>query len=401
MARKCRQTTKGGLSLKYPDVLLDNFREIAPANTESATVSRAPGRIEILGNHTDYNGGLVLASTIDQFIWTLGVPSSETILRSVENDETVKFDSIEIDNPTEIHWSYYVRGIYWAFQRRKHVTKGITGVIHGNLPMAAGLGSSAALEVSLVNIISHLNKLKIIPKSKAMLAYEAERLFCGISCGVMDQFTSQLGKPDTLLGIHCGNMMTQEVPMQEDISFIVVNSMVDQSTSSIPKERRAECLRALNVLQEANWDIHSLSAISSSDLQSVGETLDDTLLKRVTHVVNENQRVRDGITAMKNNNPQALGKIMIESHESSRDLYEVSHQNLEILMGFAREQKGVLGSRLTGQGLGGNVLLLTKEQAAEDVLSEIAKVYERETGLVPETAICTIPGGVVVEDVSI
>ncbi|MGY5879009.1 MAG: galactokinase [Candidatus Thorarchaeota archaeon] len=389
------------MNLEYPDVLVKAFHDLDPPKSDSAVVSRAPGRIEILGNHTDYNGGLVLTSTIDQFVWTLGIPSQETILHSIDFDETARFKMNELDLPTEQHWSDYVRGVYWAFHRRHHAVEGITGVVHGNLPQRSGLSSSAALEVSLVNIISHIYKLKIIPKAKAMLAYESERLFCGISCGVMDQFTSQLGKPNSLLGIHCGNMLTQDVKIPDNISFAVVNSNVERSASVILNERRLECLEALSTLQEANWDIHSLSAISPEDLQSVAEILSDPLMKRVTHVVEENKRVREGIAAIQNNNPQSLGTIMKESHNSSRDLFEVSHPNLEILMTIAQQQQDILGCRLTGAGLGGNLLLLTKGKGVEDVVSTITHDYEQETGLEPETAICAIPGGVVVEDVSL
>ena len=364
-------------------------------------VSRAPGRIEILGNHTDYNGGLVLTSTVDQFVWTMGIPSAETILHSIDYDETVRFNPNNLGGLTEQHWSNYARGVYWAFNRRHHSVLGLTGVIHGDIPQDGGLGSSAAMEVSLVNLISHISKLKILPKAKAMLAYEAERLFCGISCGVMDQFTSQLGKSNTLLGIHCGNMITQDVTISENITFIVLNSMVTRSARDILNERRTECLKALTTLTEANWDIHSLSAISSSDLPSVSEILDEVLTNRVTHVVKENQRVRDGIAAINDNNLEALGKIMIASHISSRDLFEVSHPKLETLMEIAQQRKGILGCRLTGAGLGGNLLLLSKQKTAGRVLAEIVQEYEHETGLSPDTALCSIPGGVVVEDVMI
>ena len=387
--------------LEYPDVLINAMHDLDTKKSESVVVSRAPGRVEILGNHTDYNEGLVLTSTIDQYVWTMGVPSHETILHSIDYNETTRFGINELAIPTEQHWSDYARGIYWAFNRRHHDVRGITGVVHGNLPQGSGLSSSAALEVSLVNIIAHIGKLKIQPKAKAMLAFEAERLFCGISCGVMDQFTSQLGKPNSLLGIHCGNMQTQDIVIPENISFIVVNSMVSRSASVVLNERKAECLEALSTLQKADWDVHSLSAITPANLQSISEILDDTLLKRVTHVVEENQRVRDGIAAVKENNLEALGKIMIGSHNSSRDLFEVSHQNLETLMNIAQQRDGVLGCRLTGAGLGGNVLILAKQKIAEKVLTEITQEYEHETGLKPESAICAIPGGVVVEDVSI
>jgi len=331
----------------------------------------------------------------------MGIPSKETILHSVEYDETAKIIPNNVEQVNEQHWSNYARGVYWAFNRRHHSVPGVTGVIHGDVPQGGGLGSSAALEVSFVNLISHISKLKILPKAKAMLAYEAERLFCGISCGVMDQFTSQLGKPNTLLGIHCGNMMTQDVKLPEDITFIILNSMVSHSASDILNERRADCLKALTSLTEANWDIHSLSAISYSDLPSVSETLDEVLTNRVTHVVKENQRVRDGIVAIKDNNLKAFGKIMIESHNSSRDLFEVSHPKLETLMEIAQKRNGILGCRLTGPGLGGNILLLSKQKASERLLAEIIQEYEYETGLKPEAAICSIPSGVIVEDVTI
>jgi galactokinase len=389
------------LNLEYPEILTRAFQNLYEDKVDSAVVSRAPSRIEILGNHTDYNGGLVLTSTIDQFIWIMGTSSPETTLHSVEYDETIRINQKDLVGIPERHWSDYIRGVYWAFNRRHHSALGLTGVIHGNLTQGGELGSSAALEVSLVNIISHVSRLKIQPKSKAMLAYEAERLFCGISCGVMDQFTAQLGKPNSLLGIHCGNMLTQNIAVPENISFIVVNSMVSRDAGDLLNERRRECLRALTILQEAEWDIHSLSAITPTDLQSIKEILDETLMMRVTHVVKENQRVRDGIAAMQKSNLQLFGEIMIESHNSSRDLYEVSHENLEILITIAQRQKGIFGSRLTGTGFGGNVLLLVKDQYKKSVVSEITKMYEQATGLEPQMAICAIPGGVVVEDVAI
>ncbi|MHA1577430.1 MAG: galactokinase [Candidatus Thorarchaeota archaeon] len=387
--------------MDVPDILTKAFVDLDKGKSDSAVVSRAPGRIEILGNHTDYNGGLVLTSTVDQFVWTMGIPSTETILHSINYGETVRFNPNNVEHPNKQHWSNYARGVYWAFNRRHHSVLGLTGVIHGDIPQGGGLGSSAAMEVSLVNHISHISKLKILPKAKAMLAYEAERLFCGISCGVMDQFTSQLGKPNALLGIHCGNMMTQDVTLPENIKFIVLNSMVTRPSGDILNERRAECLKALTTLTEANWDIHSLSAISASDLHSVSETLDEVLTKRVTHVVNENQRVRDGIAAIKDNNLKAFGKIMIESHISTRDLFEVSHPKQETLMEITQQRNGILGSRLTGTGLGENLLILSKQKTAERVLAEIIQEYEHETGLKLKTVVCSIPGGVVVEDVTI
>ncbi|TFG31428.1 galactokinase [Candidatus Thorarchaeota archaeon] len=386
------------MNLVIPEILFDAFHDIVEDQKESIFGARAPGRIEIIGNHTDYNGGLVLASTLDRFIWVVGTTSDDTKLHSIEFNNTIRFDP---NNPifiNEVGWSNYARGVYWAFKRRNHDVKGLTGAIHGNIPLGGGLSSSAALQVALVNIISCLNNLKILPKSQAMLAFESERVFCGIACGVMDQFTSQLGKPNSLLGIHCGNLMTQDIAIPEGVSFIVVNSMVSRDSSTILHERKNESLQALKILQEAGWDIPNLSAITAAEVFKISESLDEKMSRRVRHVVNENQRVREGITLLQQNQIEEFGRLMIQSHGSSRDLYEVSHPNLEILMGISQNLDGVLGCRLSGAGAGGNLLMLTKTKDADRAATEMTKIYEKETGLLADTSICAIPGGVIVEE---
>jgi len=377
---------------------LDRFHSMIPDVKTTVVISRAPGRIEILGNHTDYNGGLVMASTIDQFIWSIGTTSEETTIHSVEFNQTVNFDSRDPQLLDNLHWSNYARGVFWAFRRRNHDVEGIKAVIHGNLPQGSGLSSSAALQVSLVNTISQLNRLNIHSKSKAMLAFESERLFCGLSCGVMDQFTSQLGKQDMLLGINCSNLVTQDIPMLSETSFIVINSMISRPSGVILNERKMECLRALQVLQETGWDISNLSAVTIPDLERLSESLEEKLCHRVIHIVTENHRVREGIALLKQKKINEFGKLMIESHASSRDLYEVSHPNLEILMGIAQHHDGVFGCRLTGAGLGGNLLVLAKREMTENIVSSITDAYEQESGLRAQSSICAIPGGVKIDE---
>ena len=386
------------MKAEIPDILLERFHDTVKDAESPVISSRAPGRIEILGNHTDYNGGLVLASTIDQFVWTIGSISEEVRLDSIEFNETARFDSHNPILVPDAQWSNYARGVFWAFRRRNHDIRGIRGVIHGDIPPGSGLSSSAALQVSLVNTIAYLNKLNILPKSKAMLAFESERLFCGIACGVMDQFTSQLGKPRALLGIHCGNLLTQDIAMPPEVSFMVMNSMVSRESKHILNERKSECRLALQTLQEAGWDIPYLSAIPFTGLDKASEILDEKLYRRVEHVVRENQRVREGIALLKEKRIPKFGELMIESHNSSRDLYEVSHPNLELLMKISMMQKGVIGCRLTGAGLGGNLLILIKTIEASKIAKSIADEYEKESGLVPSISTCEIPGGVTVEE---
>jgi galactokinase len=182
------------------------------------------------------------------------------------------------------------------------------------------------------------------------------------------------------------------------VSFVVVNSMISRDAGSVLNERKGECLQALQILQEIGWDISALSAISIADLANVTESLDEKLSRRVRHIVKENQRVRDGIALLQQNHIEEFGKLMIESHESSRDLYEVSHPNLEILMDISQGCEGMFGCRLTGAGSGGNLLLLTKTNDAERIIRETTTEYEKETGLLAESTLCAVPGGVVVEE---
>jgi galactokinase len=311
-----------------------------------------------------------------------------------ENQEFVLKDL----NPVNVKpWAMYAMGIFWAFQRRRHNVGGVSAVIHGDVPKGGGLSSSAALEVALVNLVLSTSGLTLKPKAAAMIAFEAERLFCGISCGVMDQFTSQLGKPNSLLSINCRNLLTRDIEMEIDASFIVVDSKVARSAGDALNERRHECIKALETLQEGGWDIQNLSDLRLEYLDKAGELLDELLMNRVTHIVSENDRVKRGTQAIENQDLEEFGMIMGESHASSRDLYDVSHDNLDQLVDLSQKQEGVFGSRLTGAGFGGSVLALVKNENIEQFRRNISQEYERETGMQPGIIPVNIPGGVTVK----
>ena len=213
----------------------------------------------------------------------------------------------------------------------------------------------------------------------------------------MDQFTSQLGKPNSLLSINCRNLLTQDIGMAFDASFVLVDSMVTKTAGDAVNERRHECMKALETLQEAGWDIQNLSDISLDYLAKAEDSLDKKLMKRVTHVVKENDRVRRGTDALTKKNLSDFGIIMEESHASSRDLYQVSHPKLDILVEISNCQEGVFGTRLTGAGLGGAVLALVDNTKIDGYLLSVVKEYEEETGLNPDVTRVSIPGGVQVE----
>ncbi|MDF1540346.1 MAG: galactokinase family protein, partial [Candidatus Thorarchaeota archaeon] len=175
-----------------PDGMMEQLQKLVGHRDMKPYLSRAPGRIEVLGNHTDYNSGLVLAATIDKYVWSLGVPSDNVTLYSMDFEEYAEFTPSEFGSSMGLSWMKYARGVYWAFKRRNHDVRGVTVVIHGDVPIGGGLSSSAAFEVSFANLVARNSNIELNAKATAMIAFEAENLYCGVSCGVMDQFTSQL-----------------------------------------------------------------------------------------------------------------------------------------------------------------------------------------------------------------
>ncbi|MFW9966566.1 MAG: galactokinase [Candidatus Thorarchaeota archaeon] len=363
-------------------------------------VARAPGRVEVLGNHTDYNSGMVMAATINRFVWAGGASSDEVDIYSLDFDEKTSFSPKGLQRTDEPQWDTYVKGVYWSFERRKHAVTGLTGIIHGDVPIGAGLSSSAALEVAIVNLVAAVSGLTMNPKSAAMVAFEAERLFCGISCGVMDQFTSQLGDPNSLLAIKCSNLQTKSIKISPKVKLVIADSKVSRSAGEVLNERRAECLSALNQLNESGMDLQSLSEIETHQLDDVDEVLDEKLAKRVRHVVSENARVREGIDALEEEDLRRFGALLYESHKSSKELYEVSHPRLDLLVDIARSHKGVYGSRMTGAGLGGATLSVVADEYVEEFRKEISEAYIAQTGDAPDVYMSEIPGGVVVDRLS-
>ncbi|MFX1260882.1 MAG: galactokinase [Promethearchaeota archaeon] len=366
-------------------------------NDNEVWFARAPGRVEVLGNHTDYNSGLVIASTIDRFVWAAGIASEEVDIYSLDYEERTSFSSKGLQSNNEIQWDSYARGVYWAFERRRHAVKGLTGIIHGNVPIGAGLSSSAALEVALVNVIAAASEVHLDPKAAAMIAFEAERLFCGISCGVMDQFTSQLGLPNSVLVINCGNLQTTSIQMSLKLKMVIIDSRVSRLAGDVLNDRRAECLSALKHLNESDMKLQSLSDIGLDQLDTVDDILEEKLARRVRHVVSENARVREGIDALEKADLRRFGSLLYESHVSSKELYEVSHPRLDLLVDIARSHKGVYGSRLTGAGLGGATLSVVADEYVEGFIEEITEAYESQTGETPDVYVPEIPGGVLVE----
>ena len=388
------------MKVQIPEGMVDQLDSVTMGKGAPPVIVRAPGRVEVLGNHIDYNGGFVLAATIERYVWSLGVPSEEVNLRSMNFRESIAFHPNVLIPTGMQNWGDFAQGIYWAFSRRQHKVRAVTAVTFGDVPIGSGLGSSAAFEVSIANLIAHISRLELNPKALAMLAFEAERLYCGVACGLMDQFASQLSKPGNLLAIHCASLRIGDIPLSPDVELVVTDTMVPRPASDALNERRTECQSALAQLTEAGGDSKNLSEIVPDQLGAVNAVLEETLARRVRHVVMENSRVQRGMDILREGRLKDFGQLMYESHASSRDLYEVSHPQLDFLVELARQQKGVLGSRLTGAGLGGAIISLVKTKHVDEFIRSVTQDYENATGQTPSILAGRPPGGVIVQETS-
>ncbi len=375
--------------------LADMVKSRTGKSLTGGVLSRAPGRVEVLGNHTDYNGGMVLAATIERYVWTVGVKGPVTEVCSREFGDCLAVGSGPIDKMDRLNWQSYIRGVHWAFDREGHVIRGLSAAVGGDVPLGAGVSSSAALEVSYAGFVNAIGGAGIAKKSIASLAYDAEHLYCGIACGIMDQFTSQLCRKDSVLAIDCATLKTWDSRLSSQLRLVVVDSMVKRMAAEVLNKRKDECTQALTILQTAGWGVDNLSQLAPESLPAIERVLDGSLLKRATHVINENARVKRGIILLNGGRTEEFGRLMIESHQSSRDLYEVSHPKLDLLVKIATSQEGVLGARLTGAGLGGGVLALVKDKHLRAFQEQMSRTYERETGVTPVIISGRIPGGAV------
>lgn len=397
---KKMQKNSGELFDVYiPEELVTAFRSEIDDATGPVFVSRASSCVEILGTHLDYNGGIVLASTIDRCVWVLGSQSEEVHLHSLQSNRGIRFKVGDAKTQTSSAWIDYLKGVFWAFSRRNHNVHGLGGVIYGNDQWENSRRSLVALEVSLASIIAQISSLRLHPKALAMLAFEAERLYCNVSGSLVNQFTAQLGKSNALLGIHCTNLLTQDVAMSSDVKFVTISPMIEKSANDILEKRKNECIQALTIIREAGGDIPNLSAIAPEEVEKLSEIMSENLTRRVGYVVTENHRVREGIGALKNLEFERFGRLLSDSHISARDLYEISHPRIELLREITQRHKGVLGSRLTGIEQNESLLILLKQSDVDSAVESIQQEYERETGIHTKASVCSIPGGVVVEEI--
>jgi galactokinase len=360
---------------------------------------RAPGRVNLIGEHTDYNDGFVLPAAIDRAITYAGRRRADRLVRIYSDDfkASVDIDLDDIQKDSKNTWSNFLRGVSKFLEADGHRLTGADIAFGGDVPREAGLSSSAAVEVGATAFWNKLLGLGLDPVYAVKLARRAENEFVGVPCGIMDQFISALGHRDHALFLDCRDLTYRHVPLRAGVKIVVCNSGVKRALAQSEYEvRLKQCREAVAKIAATGRAVKSLRDVQLSDLQAARGTLDNLLWRRAHHVVSENQRVLEAVNVLENGELERFGELMNASHASLRDDYEVSCKELDTLVELARQQPGVLGARMTGAGFGGCTVNLVRAEAAKSFAQAVARGYENALGLKAEIYVCQASDGALI-----
>ena len=362
-------------------------------------VVRAPGRVNLIGEHTDYNDGFVLPAAIDRAITYAGRRRTDRRVRVYSDDfqASAEFDLDDIQKDREHTWSNFLRGVSKFLEADGHRLTGAEIAFGGNVPREAGLSSSAAVEVGATAFWNKLLNLGLDPVYVVKLSRRTENEFVGVPCGIMDQFISALGRRDHALFLDCRDLTYRHVPLRAGVKIVVCNSGVKRALAQSEYEvRLKQCREAVAKIAATGRAVKSLRDVTLSDLEAVRGTMDNLLWRRAHHVVSENERTLEAVKVLQSGNLERFGELMNQSHESLRDDYEVSSKELDTLVELARKQNGVLGARMTGAGFGGCTVNLVRADAAGNFAQAVAEGYEKALGLKGEIYVCQASDGALV-----
>jgi galactokinase len=366
---------------------------------EKATLlARAPGRVNLIGDHTDYNDGFVLPMAIDRAVWIALRPRSGTRVtaHSLDFDGDIDFDASDVQHG-ERGWGEYVRGVAWALGEKAQLEgtplRGWDGIVAGDVPLGAGLSSSAALELATARALAAVSHLAWEPAAMARLAQRAENQWVGVNCGIMDQLISAAGVAGHALLIDCRSLDTRAVALPDDVAVVVLDTATRRGlVDSEYNERRARCESAA-----AQFGVRALRDVDERLFAARAGTLDEVTRRRARHVVTENARVLAAAEALGAGDARRVGELMTESHRSLRDDFQVSRAELDAMVEIALEQEGCFGARMTGAGFGGCAVALVAREAADRFAGAVATRYAKQVGLTPAVYVCEASSGASVQ----
>jgi galactokinase len=381
----------------HADELTERFREKFHMPPR---VFIAPGRVNLIGEHLDYNDGFVLPCAIEFSTRAAVGPRSDQklVLRSAEFADPFEFDLDSLPRKPLGTWSDYVVGVAIMLRQAGHLSQGANLLVHGEVPIGAGLSSSAAIEVATALALLSLTDAKLPLPEVAKLCQRAENEFVGARVGIMDQFVSCLGKARHALLLDCRSLHFELVPLPEQVKLVICNTMVKHELSGGEyNRRREECEEGVRILSKSIPGIKALRDVTPQQLSSAANTMPPVIYKRCLHVVEEIQRVLQAVDCLRSDDLDEMGRLMGASHRSLRDLYQVSCAELDAMVEAAEELPGYYGGRMTGGGFGGCTVNLVASEHAEAFRESIAERYRERTGISPEIYVCSSADGAHVE----
>ena len=380
-------------SESIPETLSKRFQQLHGTRPK---IFRAPGRVNLIGEHTDYNDGYVMPIAIELYTWVAAGRRPDRILRvhSLHFGETIELPLDEFAGPPRQHWSDYIRGVAAVLEASGQKLSGANLVIQGQLPLGGGLSSSASLEISTALAMMWASNFELPPLEMVRACQRAEHEYAGTRCGMMDQFIITFGRLQHALMLDCRSLEYRLVPIPEHARVVVANSMLRHELAAGEyNRRRADCEAGVRTLQRHLPGVRALRDVTPAELESHKSDLPDPVYRRSRHVVSENQRVLGAAEALQAGDLDRVGQFMFESHRSLRCNYEVSSAELDVLVELASACQGVYGARMTGGGFGGCTVNLVRSDAVERLQAQIAEGYARATGIIPALYVCSVAEG--------
>jgi galactokinase len=375
------------------ELVAARFREMFGA---SPRIFRAPGRVNLIGEHTDYNDGFVMPAAIEFYTWVAAREREDRGLEVYSDhfDEKINLSLDAPAGPPRRHWSDFVRGVAGALEDAGHKLSGADLFIHGEVPLGAGLSSSASLEVATALALTSLSGIDLPRLELVKLCQKAEHQYVGTLCGIMDQFIVTFGEAGHALMLDCRSLQYTLVRVPEDLRLVVCNSMVKHELASGEYNcRRADCETGVMLLRSYLPGVRVLRDVEASGLEAHKHVLPARIYRRCRHVVTENQRVQAAAKALQSGDAYRVGDLMYRSHASLRDDYEVSCKELDLLVDLASSIRGVYGARMTGGGFGGCTVNLVRADCAAAFQFDIARAYREIVGKTADTYVFGLARG--------
>lgn len=357
---------------------------------DAVTIIRAPGRVNLIGEHTDYNDGFVLPMAIDRAVWIALRPRQDDymVVYSIDYDEMVEISLSELER-LPANWAEYMKGVAWAMQEAGFSLRGWEGVITGDVPRGAGLSSSAAIELATARALCHVSEIVWDAPRMALISQRAENQWVGVNCGIMDQMISAAGVADHALLIDCRTLETELAPLPQGAAVVILDTTTRRGlVDSAYNERRQQCEAAAQ-----HFGVKALRDVTLEQLEAEKAELSEVVYRRARHIISENTRTLQAVEKMRANDSHAFGVLMQESHASLRDDFEVTNDALNTIVACALAQAGCYGARMTGAGFGGCAVALVAEASVSAFVEGVISAYRAATTLTPQIYVCQASDG--------